>query len=352
MFLFFHFFYPKIIKLKQNIMFCQYFYVYIFLFFFMKKVILFGSGDLFFNFVDFLFQQGVNISAVISSKDEKIGRGNKIIFSTTKIFCEYKMIPYYQPCFLNNIKYISFFYFLKSDIIIVFNYGKLLDCNFLLFPNYSSINFHVSLLPMYRGASPISSSLVSNDLKSGISLILMDDCFDSGYVIFSKSFYNIFNYNFLVLTSKILSFLFECFFQVFILFFLKKNVCFFQDVFFLSLSYKLKKDNSIICIFDFCLKIKCNIIGISFWPSVIYCFQGEQFKILSSFLLFNSKRVHKIFVPGTILSFDITGIFTLSLDYFYIINDIQYFFGDNFNFVTIYNCKKNFFLSGKYFYKK
>ncbi|MDO8576765.1 MAG: methionyl-tRNA formyltransferase [Candidatus Daviesbacteria bacterium] len=75
----------------------------------------------------------------------------------------------------------------EADLAIVAAYGKILKPEELNAPKYGAINVHPSLLPKYRGPSPIQSAILSGDKVSGISIIKMDEKMDHGPIIYQES---------------------------------------------------------------------------------------------------------------------------------------------------------------------
>lgn len=71
----------------------------------------------------------------------------------------------------------------KPDLLVVIAYGKIIPQAILDIPNIAPINIHGSLLPKYRGASPIQSTLLNNDKETGITIMKMDATMDTGNMI-------------------------------------------------------------------------------------------------------------------------------------------------------------------------
>ena len=95
-------------------------------------------------------------------------------------------IPVYYPKNLhsdNDIKSISI---LKPDLIIVMGYGKIIPKQILCIPKFGCINVHVSLLPRWRGASPIEHAIINGDKKTGISIFQLNEKLDTGEIITSE----------------------------------------------------------------------------------------------------------------------------------------------------------------------
>lgn len=75
---------------------------------------------------------------------------------------------------------------LKPDLVVVASYGKIIPKKILEIPKYGSLNIHPSLLPKYRGPSPIQTTILNGDKKTGVTIILMDEKIDHGEIISSS----------------------------------------------------------------------------------------------------------------------------------------------------------------------
>ncbi|WP_343154162.1 methionyl-tRNA formyltransferase [Buchnera aphidicola (Aphis aurantii)] len=127
-----------------------------------------------------------NIKAVITQPDRPFGRGQKIIFSPVKKISIKNKIPVLQPLTLDNKEFQKIILNFSAELMIVVSYGHIIPQKILsLFPK-GCINVHASLLPRWRGASPIQSAILSGDKKTGISIIKMNDKVDAGNIIISK----------------------------------------------------------------------------------------------------------------------------------------------------------------------
>lgn len=77
---------------------------------------------------------------------------------------------------------------LKADLLVVAAYGKIIPLSILNAAEHGALNIHPSLLPKYRGASPIQQAILNGDKKTGVSIIKMDEKMDHGPIVFSKEF--------------------------------------------------------------------------------------------------------------------------------------------------------------------
>jgi len=91
----------------------------------------------------------------------------------------------YKPVLVYDFKKIKE---LKPDLVIVASYGKIIPKEILEIPRYGCLNVHGSLLPKYRGPSPIQTAILNGDKETGITIILMDEKIDHGPVISNSKF--------------------------------------------------------------------------------------------------------------------------------------------------------------------
>lgn len=115
------------------------------------------------------------IIGIVTQPDRPVGR-KKILTSTpVKLVAQKHNIPVYED--LNELNNIDF------DMGLVFAYSKFIPKQLLDKPKYGFINIHPSLLPLYRGPSPIAYPLINGDKKTGVTIIKLDEKMDHGDVI-------------------------------------------------------------------------------------------------------------------------------------------------------------------------
>ncbi|WP_367678435.1 methionyl-tRNA formyltransferase [Buchnera aphidicola] len=120
---------------------------------------------------------------VITQPDKPYGRGRKIQESPVKTLAKKYNIPVSQPKNINKKKNCIELFKIKADIIIVVAYGMLIpDLLLQIFP-MGGINIHASLLPKWRGASPIQWTILHGDKYTGISIIKINNKMDSGNIL-------------------------------------------------------------------------------------------------------------------------------------------------------------------------
>jgi methionyl-tRNA formyltransferase len=148
-----------------------------------KKIVFMGTPDYATVIFEKLIEQNYDIVALFTQPDKKVGRKQVLTPPHIKQFCIDKEldIPIYQPNKLRDDENIGILKELQPDFIIVAAYGQILPKSILdIAP---CINLHASLLPLYRGASPIQEALLNGDKFTGVTSMLMDVGLDSGDIL-------------------------------------------------------------------------------------------------------------------------------------------------------------------------
>ena len=122
----------------------------------------------------------INIIGVITKPDVAKKRGNKVHQSDVSLIASEASLPIFKPDNLNSAEFKNTLLKLNFDFLVVAAYGKILPDWMLESPNIMPINVHYSLLPKYRGASPIQSCLLNGDKETGITFIKMNNKLDEG----------------------------------------------------------------------------------------------------------------------------------------------------------------------------
>ena len=129
-----------------------------------------------------LAASGHQILAVISQPDRRIGRGQKLGFSPVKQAALELDLRILQPSNINSEESLAQLQALNLDLMVVAAYGQLFSDSVLQLPEYGCINIHASLLPRWRGASPIHHAILADDKETGISIMQMVKRMDAGAV--------------------------------------------------------------------------------------------------------------------------------------------------------------------------
>ncbi|MBN1258508.1 methionyl-tRNA formyltransferase [Candidatus Peregrinibacteria bacterium] len=122
------------------------------------------------------------VRLVITQTDKPAGRKMELSPSPVKIAAEQCQLPVFQPENINAEASAGRLRTLAPDLMVVMAYGQILKPDVLGIPKYGCLNIHGSLLPKYRGASPVQNSLLNRDKETGISLMRMAEKMDAGAV--------------------------------------------------------------------------------------------------------------------------------------------------------------------------
>ena len=130
----------------------------------------------------------IEISFVVTKADSKSSRGQKINFSDVKKKALELGLDILQPIKIKEDRdVIEKIKDIKPDFIIVVAYGQILSKEILDIPKFACINGHASLLPRYRGASPIQSAILNGDEITGTTSMLMEEGLDTGDILEQRS---------------------------------------------------------------------------------------------------------------------------------------------------------------------
>ena len=123
---------------------------------------------------------GLTVAGVVTRPDKPAGRGRQMVFSPVKQFALEHNIPVYQPGPLRRVEALALLREIAPDLIVVAAFGQLLPQDVLSLPSHGCLNVHASLLPRWRGASPINAAILAGDAETGVSIMLMDAGLDTG----------------------------------------------------------------------------------------------------------------------------------------------------------------------------
>lgn len=147
------------------------------------KVIFFGTSEFAIPTLQKLKEGGFDILAVVTQPDKPAGRKQQPLPSPVKKWALAHNIKVLQPKILDSTFHIPY-----SDLYIVTSYGKIIPREIIEIPKFGTLNIHPSLLPKYRGASPIHAAILNGDIETGVSIIKMDEEMDHGSIIAQSKF--------------------------------------------------------------------------------------------------------------------------------------------------------------------
>ena len=148
----------------------------------MTRIIFMGTPDYAGSILEALIAaDDIEVVSVYTQPDKPVGRKAVLTPPVVKVVAEKANIPVVQPHRLRDEGVVADVLATPCDMIIVAAYGQILPKAILEYA--PCVNLHASVLPQYRGASPIQQSLLNNDPRSGVTAMWMDEGLDTGSII-------------------------------------------------------------------------------------------------------------------------------------------------------------------------
>jgi methionyl-tRNA formyltransferase len=150
------------------------------------RIAFFGTPEFAVIILDELEVNGFTPSLIIAQEDKPAGRGHELVAPATKKWAEARSLPVYQPRTLKDGT--AYSYLTEAggsdgwDLFIVASYGKIIPEDILNIPRGRTLNVHPSLLPKFRGPSPIHGAILSGE-QTGVSIMRLDAEMDHGPIV-------------------------------------------------------------------------------------------------------------------------------------------------------------------------
>lgn len=150
------------------------------------RVVFMGTPVLAERMLSALIENQYHIVGVVTQPDRPVGRNRELSPSPVKVTAEQHTLPLIQPERLDSeaVKTIKNW---KPDLIVVAAYGRILPQSVLDIPGFGCVNVHLSLLPRWRGASPIQNTLMAGESETGVTIMLLDRGMDTGDILAQES---------------------------------------------------------------------------------------------------------------------------------------------------------------------
>lgn len=136
----------------------------------------FGTDEFAVGVLNELKTNGLIPNLLITAPDRPAGRGLKLTPPPVKIWA-----------LENNVAFLTDLPQTSADLFVVASYGKILNKEILALARHGTLNVHPSLLPKYRGSSPIQSAILNGDEATGVSIMLLDEAMDHGPILETKA---------------------------------------------------------------------------------------------------------------------------------------------------------------------
>tara|TARA_B100000482_G_C12540047_1_gene271877 strand:- start:17 stop:937 length:921 start_codon:yes stop_codon:yes gene_type:complete len=281
----------------------------------------------------------IKVKGVITQPDKAGKRGKKLNDSPVSLMANSYDLDLFKPHKLNNKDFKEKIKILEVDFLIVVAYGKILPKWLLELPSVSSINIHFSLLPKYRGASPIQSALLNGDKETGITFIEMSEKLDSGNIISTEKTKIFMDDNKVKLETRLTGMSIKKINNVLIESAKQNKSSIKQDDSNASYCQRILKVDSITNFNDTSINIFNKFRAFIEWPGLAFYHNDTLIKIHGLEVLdqINTDK------PGTIYKFDSTGLYINTIDSVIVITHLQL---PNRNIISssdAFNSYKDFF---------
>ncbi|MBR1862243.1 MAG: methionyl-tRNA formyltransferase [Lachnospiraceae bacterium] len=150
------------------------------------KIVFMGTPDFAAGALRAIIKAGHEVLLVVTQPDRAKGRSDRLIPSPVKEVALENNIEVFQPLKIKTPESVDFLRKYPADIFVVAAFGQIISKEILDMPRYGCVNIHASLLPKYRGASPIQRVILEGEEKTGVTIMQMDEGIDTGDMLLKK----------------------------------------------------------------------------------------------------------------------------------------------------------------------
>ena len=150
------------------------------------RIVFMGTPEYAAKSLEAILEAGHEVTLVVTQPDKPKGRSAELIASPVKECAMAHGIPVFQPVRIKRPEAVEELRKYPADVFVVAAFGQILSQEILDMPANGSLNVHASLLPKYRGASPIQRVILDGEEKTGITIMQMDAGIDTGDILYQK----------------------------------------------------------------------------------------------------------------------------------------------------------------------
>ncbi len=151
------------------------------------RIVFFGSPPFAEDSFGALLERDPKPVALVTAPPRRAGRGRKEVVNPLVVAAEQADVPVLRPASARNGEFLDQLRALEPDLGVVVSYGQILSDELLATPKFGCINVHGSLLPRWRGASPVQAAILAGDQESGVCVQKMVAALDAGAVLAERS---------------------------------------------------------------------------------------------------------------------------------------------------------------------
>lgn len=255
------------------------------------RIVFMGTPEIGAKILKGLLDNNYNVVGVVTQIDKPVGRKGIITPSPTKVVALEHNIPVFQPVKIRDD--FEWMKDLRPDVIITCAYGQIVPQELLDIPSVGSINVHGSLLPKYRGASPIQQALIHGDKESGATIMEMVKEMDAGNMYDKEVIPVLPSDNYTSLYEKVGDAGLIALLRMLPKYCEDKSFGVEQDINEVTFCKKIKKEDEHLSLDYSCDEFVNWVRGLSEVPGGYLLYDGQVFKILECQKL-NDKVTHEV----------------------------------------------------------
>jgi len=259
--------------------------------------IFFGTPDVASETLEILARSGYTPTLIITSPDRPQGRKMLVTPPPVKTWAEANKIPYLQPEKLDQ-EFISKLSALDSEFFIVVAYGKIMPTKLIDMPKFGSLNIHYSLLPEYRGASPVEAAVLNGEKVTGVTIQKMKFELDSGPIIAQEKVEIPSHEKAANLRKRLIQIGGELLVKTLPAYALGKIETIPQDEARATFCSKIKKENGLIDLDSNAIKNYNKFRAYTLWPRTFFFVNGKRVIITDALLEDNNFVIKKVLPEG------------------------------------------------------
>lgn len=304
------------------------------------RIVYLGTPEISANVLERMIEENYNIVAVVSQEDKPIGRKQIITPTPVKKVALIHNIPVFQPHKIRDDY--SFLKELKPDILLTMAYGQIVPLGVLETPKIKALNLHGSLLPKYRGASPIQASLFNGDKVTGVTLMEMVEAMDAGNMFFKTECLISEDDNYDTLQLKIAEAAFVAFDKGIEKIVNENYQGEPQNLDEVSFTKKVKPEDQIINFNQKSVDVINKIRALTSEPGAYFVYKNEKIKVQKAILVDSKENA----IPGKISKYDKSAFYIETQDGTLSILTLQKPGKKVMNFKDFFNGNRDFFNVG------
>lgn len=147
------------------------------------RIVFFGTSNVALPILEVLSRKH-EIAAVVTMPGALVGRSQTLTESPVSVLAKEMKLNILKPRTVkNNTEFYQTLQNMNADLFVVVSYGQILPVEIINLPKYKTINVHFSLLPKYRGPSPIQTAILNGEIETGTSIFILDEQVDHGPIL-------------------------------------------------------------------------------------------------------------------------------------------------------------------------